>query len=97
MTGHPEHHPAEDMLWDFHRGALKPGLSMVVRAHLDLCPHCREEMRLFDAIGGAMLDDLEGVPLTGNGLDLALARIERPEEPAASLVVRHPAFLEGFE
>ena len=94
------HHPAEDMLWDYYRGALKPGLALVVRSHLELCPHCRNDLALFDGIGAAMLDTLDGVALADNALDLALARIERPDTPAASPsrpVHKTPAFLDGID
>jgi len=93
------HHPGEDLLWDYFRGALAPGLRLSVRAHLDMCAHCREDLRLFSAVGGAMLEDIEGVALSDNALDLAMARIERPETPetTAPKPVKHPAFLEGFD
>ncbi len=95
MSTHP--HPAEDVLWDYYRGALTPGQSLVVAAHLDMCPACREDIRLFDAVGGVMFNDIEGVAMADNALDLALARIERPEEGVESAAVKHPGFLEGFE
>jgi putative transcriptional regulator len=92
------HHPGEDLLWDYFRGALAPGLRLSVRAHLDLCPHCREDMRVLSAIGGTMLDEVEGVAISESALDLALARIERPEVPEAPKArpIKQPAFLEGF-
>lgn len=91
------HHIAEDLLWDYHRGALPVGLRLTVEVHLELCPHCRAETALFDVIGGALLDDVEGVPLSESALDLALARIERPEEPVKTVAKPHPAFLDGFD
>jgi len=94
------HHPGEDLLWDYYRGVLAPGQSMAVNAHLDSCAHCRGDMKLFDLIGSAMLDEVEGVEMSETALDLALARIERPEpvaDVAAKPLVKRPAFLEGFE
>ncbi len=94
------HHPTEDVLWDYYRGALKPGLSLVVRSHLELCPHCRNDLALFDGIGATMLDQVEGVAMSENALDLALARIERPETPASrpeKTVHKTPAFLDGID
>lgn len=96
------HHPSEDLLLDYHRGALAPGLELVVRTHVAGCDHCRRELKLYEAIGGVMLEEIEGVALSDNALELALARIERPragwpEEPAVREPVRRPAFLEGFE
>ena len=88
------------MLWDYYRGALAPGLGLAVSTHLELCSHCRSDLRLFDAVGGALLDDIEGVELSESALDLALARIERPDDsntkkPAKT--VKHPAFLAEFD
>lgn len=94
------HHPGEDLLWDYYRGAASPGLALVVRTHLEGCAACRSDMQMFDGIGAAMMAQAEGVAVSDNALDLALARIERPEmvQPAAEKAqVRHPAFLEGFE
>jgi len=93
------HHPSEDVLWDYYRGALKPGLALVVRSHLELCPHCRNDIALFDGIGSALLDEIEGVALADNALDLALARIERPEAdpPAVKPRPKPPAFLDGID
>ncbi len=91
------HHPGEDVLWDYHRGALPPGLRLAVSAHLDLCPHCRGDLRLFDAVGGALLDEIDGVDMSDSALDLALARIERPEDKRVPKPVKHPAFLDGVD
>ena len=93
------HHPTEDLLWDYYRGKLAPGLALVVRTHLDMCETCRSDLRLFDGIGAAMMAQADGAAMSENALDLALARIERPEPeaPLAEKAVHHPAFLEGFE
>ncbi len=98
------HHPGEDLLWDYYRGAASPGLALVVRTHLEACAACRADLRMFDGIGAAMMAQAESVAMSDNALDLALARIERPiERPEAAAPVpekaevRQPAFLEGFE
>ena len=94
------YHPSEVMLWDYYRGALTPGLALVVRTHLEMCADCRDDLRLFDGIGAVMLAEAEGVAMSDNALDLALARIERPEAEAPATdkaTARHPRFLDGFE
>lgn len=94
------HHPGEDLLWDYYRGALTPGLALVVRTHAEMCPDCRADLRLFNQIGAAMLAEVEPVEMSDSALDLALARIERPDTEADGPTprsLRHPAFLEGFE
>ncbi|ESQ75739.1 ChrR family anti-sigma-E factor [Asticcacaulis sp. AC402] len=93
----PNHHPDEDLLWDYHRGALAPGMALAVRTHAEACVHCRGDLALFDQIGGAMMSVLEGVAVSDNALDLALARIERPESEEVPPAGRRPAFLEGFD
>ena len=90
-------HPPEDLLWDYHRGRLSPGMRLVVRTHMDLCPQCRSELRLFDQVGGALLEEIEGVAMSDTALDLAMARIERPDEPEPAAAIKRPAFLEGFD
>jgi putative transcriptional regulator len=104
MNGHfsrVTHHPSEDMLWDYYRGALKPGLDLVVRSHLELCSHCHDDLVLFHAIGSAMLDEVEGIAVSDTALDLALARIERPDTPVPEAPVKAPrkapAFLDGVD
>ncbi len=93
----PGHHPGEDVLWDYHRGALAPGMELVVATHARMCPHCRDDLKLFDQIGGAMLETMDGVEMSDSALDLALARIERPEEAPVVSTVKQPAFLDGFD
>lgn len=93
----PSYHPSEDLLWDYHRGALAANMALAVRAHADTCEHCRDDLRLFSEIGGVLLADIEGAPLSDSALDLALARIERPDTDEPPAVVRTPAFLEGFD
>ncbi len=97
MTYTARVHPPEDLLWDYHRGRLSPGVRLTVRTHIELCPQCRSELKLLDAVGGALLEDIDGVAMSDNALDLALARIERPEEPEPVTTVKRPAFLEDFD
>jgi putative transcriptional regulator len=89
------HHPNEDMLWAYHRGALAPGLALSVATHVETCAHCRAELALYDAIGGALLEAADNVAMADDALDLALARIERPDTPEAAKP-RRPRFLDGM-
>jgi putative transcriptional regulator len=91
------HHVTEDLLWDYHRGALPAGLRLTVATHLEMCPHCRGDAAVFDAVGGALLEDIEGVELSDSALDLALARIERPDESVKRVAKPQREFLAGFE
>lgn len=86
-TSSPEtaHPVGEDMLWDYHRGALSSGQALILNLHLKACPACRETMSLFSAIGTSMLVNAPDVPLEPHALDQALARIERPVAPGDTL------------
>ena len=71
-------HPiGEDLLWDYHRGALSPGQALIVKLHLRLCTDCRETLHLFSVFGSALLANAPEVSLAANALDRAMARIER--------------------
>ncbi|MEO8811651.1 MAG: ChrR family anti-sigma-E factor [Caulobacteraceae bacterium] len=77
----PRHHPDHALVIDFAAGTLGPGRNLVLSSHLGVCPACREEARLAESIGGALLGNLPPVAMQVDALARALARIERP--PAA--------------
>ncbi len=83
------HHPSEAVLADYAAGALADGPSLVVSAHLERCPRCRAEVRLYEGVGGVLMADLPPAPMDDDALALALARIERPAPaPRASTPIR---------
>ncbi|WAC49503.1 ChrR family anti-sigma-E factor [Asticcacaulis sp. SL142] len=93
------HHPTTELLLDYHSGRMPRGQALTVRAHAETCAECRAQLRLFDVIGAALLEDTDGVEMSADALDLALARIERPEESVAQAIAK-PAkpkpYLEGI-
>jgi putative transcriptional regulator len=78
----PTRHPCEDFILDYARGALELGRSLVLRAHLDACPACRASLRLAEAVGGVLVEDLEPAELAPDALATALARLDLPPPPA---------------
>lgn len=84
----PAHHPSEAVLAEYASGALADGPSLVVSAHLERCSSCRKATRLFEAVGGELLEEIAPAELRGDALALALARIERPVEPAKPVAPR---------
>lgn len=94
MSG-PSHHPGEALLIDYAGGALCEGASLVVATHLAFCPCCRHAVADLDAVGGALLEELEPEPLAPQCLDALLDRIDRIERtdrdaPAARPALDHP-------
>lgn len=43
MSNEAKYHPSEQLLADFSSGSLSTGLSVVIAAHIELCPQCREQ------------------------------------------------------
>ncbi len=54
------HHPDDATLLSYAAGALPASLSAVVSVHLAMCETCREEVRMCEAIGGALIDTAGG-------------------------------------
>jgi putative transcriptional regulator len=99
------YHPSEALLLDHYHGRLTDGPELLVSAHIEMCAHCRESLRLFPAIGGALLQEIEGIQLSADALELAMARIERPfdaetretAEPVRASSPAEGAFLDGYD
>lgn len=77
----PRHHPSEVVLAGYASGALADGPSLAVSAHLDRCAACRDGVRLFEQVGGALLADAPQAAMEPDAMAKALARIERPALP----------------
>lgn len=86
----PRHHPSDETLMAFAAGTLAAGPRLVVSIHLDGCPHCREAVRRFEALGGALLETIEPAPLTDGALDALFARIDA-EAATPGPAVRAPS------
>jgi putative transcriptional regulator len=93
------HHPGNETLVRHAGGTLGPGPSVVVDAHVLGCAQCRAALRKFEAVGGALLEDIAPIAPPTDGLARALASIERPvalSRPAHREPVR-PPLPEGFD
>jgi putative transcriptional regulator len=84
----PAHHPSEAVLAEYASGALADGPSLAVSAHLERCASCRKAIRLFEAVGGDLLQASAPVEMQPDALALALARIERPAPEPEPIVAR---------
>lgn len=74
----PSHHPEEELLLDYAAGALGEAESLVVATHLALCPACRGEVERFEAVGGAMLAEIEPGALKPDLKAAVMARLDEP-------------------
>lgn len=69
------HHLSDEMLEDYVRGHLSTGWALGVASHLALCPLCRDQAEALEALGGALLDDIEPVNVSEGSLDVLLQKI----------------------
>lgn len=66
----------------FASGALEQPFDIAVGAHLEPCVLCREEVAMWEGVGGALLDEAAPVAMAGDAFDRTLALLDRPA-PAA--------------
>ncbi len=84
----PRHHIGDETLAAYAAGNLDRALSVVVASHLTLCPSCRSRLEQVEEIGGLLLDELEPMKVSSDGLDLIMARLD--EEPAPEKTAPNP-------
>ncbi len=82
----PTRHPSEELILDFARGALKAGRALVLQAHVAACAECSITLGVAEAVGGALLAELDPAAMAPDALRQALARldVETPPPPAAA-------------
>jgi putative transcriptional regulator len=78
----PTRHPSEELILDLARGALAPGEVLVLWAHLAACAECSAALGLAEAVGGALLAELEPAAMAPDALRQALARLDLAPPPA---------------
>ena len=67
------HHVGEDLLLGYGAGTLDEASSLLVATHLALCPRCRADLDLAEAVGGALIECAEPGDATDNNAPGALA------------------------
>jgi putative transcriptional regulator len=88
------HHPSDATLLSYAAGHLPVLHTRVLAVHLSACPHCRDEVRLLEEIGGALLETLPPVALQPDALARTLARLN--QAPLAPGPVSVPVTLQAL-
>lgn len=70
------HHPDVNMLVEYTNGSLPWALSLAVKAHIQLCPHCRQHAAQMNVLGGIQLADTIEEAVTEEGFERLIARIK---------------------
>jgi putative transcriptional regulator len=75
------HHLSDQLLMAYAAGQLPEAFSLVVATHVSLCDDCRAQLASFDAVGGAVIEEVAEFAMGEDALAAALARIEGLEQP----------------
>ncbi len=70
------HHPDDATLMSYAAGSLAESLAAVVSAHIAMCPTCRNEVRVMERIGVALMETLAPASLTRACPQMALRAME---------------------
>ena len=70
-----QHHVPDDLLMGYATGVLPQAFDLVVATHVSLNDEARARLESFDAIGGAVLEDLDEVAVAEDSLEQTLAKI----------------------
>ncbi|MCV3270294.1 ChrR family anti-sigma-E factor [Roseobacter sinensis] len=63
MRNEIKHHLNDSILMAYAAGALPEAFSLMVASHLSLCDTCRAQAESFDALGGEVLESIDGVDI----------------------------------
>lgn len=104
MTGMTEtnitHHLPYGLMMAYSAGTLPEAFSLTIATHIAMCDECRAQLGSMDAVGGALLDDMDVAPMDDCSLEMTLARITgaeaAPKEPIARLNSDVPAPLADY-
>lgn len=70
-----QHHVPDDLLMGYATGVLPRAFDLVVATHVSLSDEARARLESFDAIGGAVLEDIDEVDVAADSLEQTLAKI----------------------
>lgn len=70
------HHLSEQLLMAYAAGQLPEAFNLIVATHVSMCDECRSRLGAFDAVGGALIEDIAEIEMGEAALEAALARID---------------------
>jgi putative transcriptional regulator len=90
----PRLHPDDGYLLDYATGNLAEPFAVLIASHLTLCPACRNTVRAFEGVGGALLGSAEPAAVAPGSLAAVMQRLDRPAVVAVPSAP--PPVLAGF-
>ena len=71
-----QHHADDATLLAYAAGAVTEGFSLVIAAHLEQCPRCRDRVLDAEELGGELISRMPKEEVSSGGLESVWARIE---------------------
>ena len=91
-----EHHVGYEQLLAYAAGTLDEATSLLVATHLALCPACRSDLDLAEAVGGALIDDARSAAPADEAMLDAVAHSIAGEGGASAMAAAPTAASEPF-
>jgi putative transcriptional regulator len=95
-----KHHLPDNLLMAYATGNLPEAFHLVVATHLSMCDECRAQAASFDALGGALIEEMSHVAMSEGSLEACLGRLDAtPVHRRNSVVPRKgvlPAPLQAY-
>ncbi|MFT4765852.1 MAG: putative transcriptional regulator [Oleispira sp.] len=80
------YHPADELLMQFAAGQLTNALGIQAACHLESCKKCQLKVRLYEQLGGDLIDISTPVELETNAKSRLLSNLQKQKNTATSLV-----------
>ena len=80
------YHPADELLMQFAAGQLTNALGIQAACHLESCKKCQLKVRLYEQLGGDLIDISTPVELEINAKSRLLSNLQKQKNTATSLV-----------
>lgn len=87
-----KHHPDDNLLTEYASGSLATAVGLIVCAHLQACPHCRQRVEHLNKLGAAILTQSIAEPVQVDTFAQLMERIRnqkvlepKPEKKAPEL------------
>jgi putative transcriptional regulator len=72
------YHPSDELLMQFSAGQMSNALGIMVACHLEKCHHCNSRIRVYEQLGGEIMQETAPVEVGGNVLSELLLKLDQP-------------------
>ncbi|UZE97764.1 ChrR family anti-sigma-E factor [Alkalimarinus alittae] len=76
------YHPSDELLMQFSAGQMSNALGILVACHLEKCPECCQRIRVYEQLGGEIMQESPPVEVSSNVLTQLLSQLDEPEHEA---------------